>query len=68
MRKLCVLWQFDKLSLWQYYIDELAFTSVGTIANSYAIHNSASCGGTKDVEIMVPLKCFSNFWRTLELL
>ena len=23
-------------------------------------------GGTKDVEIMVPLKCLGNFWRTLE--
>ena len=23
--------------------------------------------GTKDVEIMVPLKCLSNFWRTLEI-
>ena len=25
-------------------------------------------GGTKDVEIMVPLKYLSNFWRTLEML
>ena len=24
-------------------------------------------GGTKDVEIIVPLKYFSNFWRTLEV-
>ena len=24
-------------------------------------------GGTKNVEIMVPLKCLSNFWRTLEV-
>ena len=23
--------------------------------------------GTKNVEIMVPLKCLSNFWRTLEI-
>ena len=23
--------------------------------------------GTKNVEIMVPLKCLSNFWRTLEM-
>ena len=22
--------------------------------------------GTKDVEIMVPLECFSNFWSTFE--
>ena len=26
-----------------------------------------SDGGTKDVEIMVPLKHLSNFWRTLEM-
>ena len=24
-------------------------------------------GGTKDIEIMVPLKCLINFWRTLEM-
>ena len=24
-------------------------------------------GNTKDVEITVPLKCLSNFWRTLEM-
>ena len=24
-------------------------------------------GDTKNVEIMVPLKCLSNFWRTLEM-
>ena len=24
-------------------------------------------GGTKDVEIMVPSKYLSNFWRTLEI-
>ena len=24
-------------------------------------------GDTKDVEIIVPLKCLSNFWRTLEM-
>ena len=24
-------------------------------------------GGTKDVDVMVPLKCLSNCWRTLEM-
>ena len=24
-------------------------------------------GNTKDVEIIVPLKCLRNFWRTLEM-
>ena len=27
----------------------------------------AADGGTKDVEIMVPLKYSSNFWKTLEI-
>ena len=29
---------------------------------------TAAEGNTKDVEIMVPLKYLSNFWRTLEML
>ena len=24
-------------------------------------------GNTKDVEVITPLKCLSNFWRTLEM-
>ena len=52
----------------------------GAIANFHAANTSASFkfnqkitgktaeGGTKDVEIMVPLKHLSNFWRTLEML
>ena len=30
------------------------------------ITEQAGNGGTKDVEIMVPLKYLNNFWRTLE--
>ena len=29
--------------------------------------NTRADGNTKDVEIMVPLKYLSNFWRTLEI-
>ena len=29
--------------------------------------NTPNDGNTKDVEIMVPLKYLSNFWRTLEM-
>ena len=64
-------------SLWQYYRDEPALTAAGTIDNSPV--NSASFKfkqkmtgrtaaiSTKNVEIMVPLKYLSNFWRTLEM-
>ena len=57
-------------SLWQYYKDD----------PNYNLANSKSCkskvkitgktpnnGNTKDVEIIVPLKYLSNFWRTLEM-
>ena len=66
-------------SLWQYYRDELAI-DVSAIANFHTANNShsfkfkqkitgkaASAYGKKDVEIMVPLKYLSNFWRTLEI-
>ena len=41
-------------SLWQYCRDE----PTGKTPNN---------GNEKDVEIMVPLKYLSNFWRTLEM-
>ena len=54
-------------------------TDAGAIVNFSAADNSAlfkfkqkitrktAAGGTKNVEIMVPLKYLSNFWRTLEI-
>ena len=49
----------------------------GAIANFYAADNSASLkfkqkitdvtGDKKKIEIMVPLKYLSNFWRSLEM-
>ena len=67
-------------SLWQYYRDEAALDNDGNIIDFAAdSNNNASFkfkqkitgqtgnSGTKDVEIMVPLKYLSNFWRTLEM-
>ena len=31
------------------------------------ITSEIRAGGTKDIEIMVSLKCLINFWRTLEM-
>ena len=57
-------------SLWQYYKDE----SIHNLANSESFKskvkitgNTPADGNTKDVEIIVPLKYLSNFWRTLEM-
>ena len=64
---------------WQYYRDEPALIDAGAIADYSAADNGVSCrfkqkiagktaaNGTKDVEITVPLKYLSNFWRTLEM-
>ena len=58
-------------SLWQYYKDE----PNDNLANSESFKskveitgNTPPAGGNaKDVTIIVPLKYFSNFWRTLEM-
>ena len=57
-------------SLWQYYRDE----PNNNIADSESFKSkikitgkTPSNGNEKDVEIMVPLKYLSNFWRTLEM-
>ena len=58
-------------SLWQYYKDE----PNDNLANSESFKSKVKItgktpnnGNTKDVEIIVPLKHLSNFWRTLEML
>ena len=66
-------------SLWQYCLDIPAvdnnnpvvdFTE-NDLTNSFnfkvKITGQTGNGGTKTVETMVPLKCLSNFWRTLEI-
>ena len=57
-------------SLWQYYEDD----PNNNIADSESIkfkvktiEKSPDDGNTKDVEIIVPLKYLSNFWRILEV-
>ena len=67
-------------SLWQYYRDEPAQDANGEIIEFPANNNNSALfkfiqkisgqtgkGDTKDVEVMVPLKYLSNFWRTLEI-
>ena len=65
-------------SLWQYCKDipalnnndEITHFPDGNTTDSFnfkvKITGQTGNGGTKDVEIMVPLKYLSNFWRTLE--
>ena len=66
--------------MWQYYRSEPALIDAGAIANFPAANNNSASfeikqkitikttdGGTNGVEIMVPLKYLSNFWRTLEM-
>ena len=57
-------------SLWQYYKDE----PNNNIADSESFKSKVKITGktpadrnTKNVEIIVPLKYLSNFWRTLEM-
>ena len=66
-------------SLWQYCRDEPAlvantitdFNAANATTDSFKIKEKMTGqtgnSGTKNVEIMVPLKFLSNFWRTLEM-
>ena len=57
-------------SLWQYYRDELndnLADSESFKAKIKITGKTADDDNEKDVEIMVPLKYLSNFWRTLEM-
>ena len=67
-------------SLWQYCKDipvrdanddDIVIFADGNTTDSFKfklkITGRTGNGGTKDVEIMVPLKYLSNFWRTLEI-
>ena len=53
--------------LWQYYWDEPALKNNALFKFQQKITGQTGNGGTKVVEIMVPLKYLSNFWRTLEM-
>ena len=57
-------------SLWQYYKDDPNnnLTDSESFKSKVKItQNTPAAGNTKDVEIIVPLKYLSNFWRTLEM-
>ena len=58
-------------SLWQYYKDDSNDNIENSESFKYKIKITGKIpndGNTKDVEIIVPLKYLSNFWRTLEML
>ena len=67
------------VSLWQYCKDiparndndQIIIFDVNNVTDSFNFKvkftGRTGNGGTKDVEIMVPLKYLSNFWRTLEM-
>ena len=57
-------------SLWQYFTDEPNKNLVNSESFKSKIKitgKTPNNGNEKDVEIMVPLKNLSNFWRTLEM-
>ena len=57
-------------SLWQYYNDDPNENLTDSESFKYKLKISGKTpnnGNTKDVEIIVPLKYLSNFWRTLEM-
>ena len=57
-------------SLWQYYKDDPNNNIGDSESFKFKVKitgKSPAAGNTKDVEIIVPLKYLSNFWRTLEM-
>ena len=65
------LWQYCKDIPAQNVNDEIIVFDVNNVTDSFnfkvKITGRTGNDGTKDVEIMVPLKYLSNFWRTLEM-
>ena len=57
-------------SLWQYFKDEPNdnLTDSESLKSKIKItENTPADGNTKDVEIIIPLKYLSNFWKTLKM-
>ena len=57
-------------SLWQYYKDDPNNNITDSESFKFKVKitgKTPNDGNTKDVEIIVPLKYLSNFWRTLEM-
>ena len=65
------LWQYCKVIPAVNINNEIVGFTRGNTTNSFDFKAKITCktgnNGTKNVEIMVPLKCLSNFWRTLEM-
>ena len=65
------LWQYSKDISALIANDEIIIFAEGNTTDSFnfkvKITGRTGNGGTKDAEIMVPLKYLSNFWRTLEM-
>ena len=60
----------QKHTVWQYYKDDPNdnITQSESFKSKIKITGKTpAAGNTKDVEIIVPLKYLSNFWRTLEM-
>ena len=58
-------------SLWQYYKDDPNNNITDSESFKFKVKitgKTPNDGNTKDVEIIVPLKYLSSFWRTLEML
>ena len=56
--------------MWQYYRDDPNDNITQSESFKFKIKitgKTPAAGNTKDVEIAVPLKYLSNFWRTLEM-
>ena len=76
----CDIYSKTSRSLSQYYRDEPVLDGNNNITDFLADNNNSISfkfkeeltgqtgnNGTRDVEMMVPLKYLSNFWRTLEI-
>ena len=65
------LWQYCKDIPAKYINNEIIVFDVNNLTDSFnfkvKITGRTGNNGRKDVEIMVPLKYLSNFWRTLEM-
>ena len=56
--------------MWQYYKDDPDDNLTDSKSVKYKVKitgNTPAAGNAKDIEIIVPLKYLSNFWRTLEM-
>ena len=60
------IWRHQKVYASTIEMKQLLETSI-SFKFKQEITTQTGNGGTKDIEIMVPLKCPSDFWRTLEM-